>query len=139
MEPVQHVLNAPVPSLLILAGAICLLLGLIGKVGAYVDLDGYRQKVAAVIGGLLLVIGLVLYLTSKPTSAVTYRVVNVQPNDVLNIRGDTGENKPIIGSIPPDGRGIQVINKGRGVTGGWVRIKYKDAEGWVNSYYLTPE
>jgi hypothetical protein len=92
-------------------------------------------------------VGLVRYdiRTGKKTLLVTptppllpYRVVDVESNDVLNVRSGPGIENPIVGTIPPNGTDIQVT--GTGEQNGndiWVPIKYQEITGWVNSSYLT--
>lgn len=66
----------------------------------------------------------------------TYRVVRVRFDDVLNIRRDAGAGSPILGSIPPNGRGIAIIGQ---CIGDWCPIEHKGRTGWVNRIYLTNE
>jgi hypothetical protein len=77
--------------------------------------------------------------TATPSpNGLLYQVVHVKSNDVLNIREGAGVKYRITGTIPPDGRGIQITGEGRKADNAtWVPILYKDISGWVNRYYLT--
>lgn len=68
--------------------------------------------------------------------AVTYHVVGVAWNDVLNIRTGPSAAYPVIGAIPPDG--VDVVRVG-GCEGAWCRIRHDDTFGWVNTKYLAPD
>lgn len=71
---------------------------------------------------------------------IFYRVINVANNDVLNIREGAGVNYAIVGTIPPDGRDIQILGDGvQANNATWVPIIYKGISGWVNSYYLAKQ
>ncbi len=65
---------------------------------------------------------------------LTYRVANVQWNDVLNIRGAPSLQSRVVGVIPPDGSDIALLGAREGQ---WVLIRYRNAVGWVNQRYVT--
>ena len=65
----------------------------------------------------------------------TYRVVDVEHDDVLNIRAGPSVGYPIVGEIPPGGRGVRLLGHCRG----WCPVSYNGASGWVNGYYLAAE
>lgn len=65
----------------------------------------------------------------------TYRVVSVAADDVLNIRSGPSAGYPIVGLIPPRGRGVLII----GGCDEWCRVNYDGVTGWVNGRYLAPE
>ncbi|HRQ42566.1 MAG TPA: SH3 domain-containing protein [Chloroflexota bacterium] len=72
--------------------------------------------------------------------SVSYRVVNVQSDDVLNVRSGPGANYLILGTIPYNGTDVQVT--GEGITIGdswWVPIFYEGIFGWVNTSYLVEQ
>jgi uncharacterized protein YraI len=76
-----------------------------------------------------------LYLgTDMADAATTYRVVNVASNDVLNIRSGPNADLAIVGSIPPDSRGVRVVGA---CTGQWCPIDFHGIRGWVNKQYLA--
>ena len=60
--------------------------------------------------------------------ARTYRVVYVDPDDVLNIRSGPSVGYRIVGRIPPGGRGVRLV----GHCQGWCPVSYNGASGWVN-------
>ena len=65
----------------------------------------------------------------------TYRVVAVGFDDVLNIRSGPSAGHPVIGEIPPTGRGVRLTGPCRG----WCPISYNGASGWVHARYLAIE
>ena len=65
----------------------------------------------------------------------TYRVVDVDDDDVLNIRAGPSAGHPIVGEIPPTGRGLRLL----GECQIWCRISYNGAAGWVSARYLAAE
>ena len=69
-----------------------------------------------------------------------YAVVGVALDDVLNVRAQAGVQHPTTSGIPPYGTGIQVTGGGVEVSGSlWVRIRYGENTGWVNSRYLATQ
>jgi uncharacterized protein YraI len=68
-------------------------------------------------------------------SARTYRVVNVDYGDVLNIRSGPSAGFGIVGSIPPRGRGVRIVGSCRG----WCPVQYNGMSGWVNAAFLAAE
>jgi hypothetical protein len=66
----------------------------------------------------------------------TCRVVNVAPNDVLNIREYPSNQSRIIDIIPPASRGIKCFAK---TVGDWVLVRHERAEGWAYNRYLVRE
>lgn len=68
-----------------------------------------------------------------------YKVVNVDNNDVLVVHPEPGFATIAIGCLPPDGRDIESTTDGAITIGRslWVKIKYGELTGWVNSKYLT--
>jgi N-acetylmuramoyl-L-alanine amidase len=65
-----------------------------------------------------------------------YRVTDVAADDVLNIRAGPDADLAIVGSIPPNGRGVRIVGA---CSGQWCRIDYQGATGWVNRRYLVSE
>ena len=65
-----------------------------------------------------------------------YRVRGVSSNDVLNIRSGPGSKYPLVGEIPPNGRGVGVEgcapNNSR-----WCIVRYNCYRGWASIKYLT--
>src|SRR5262245_56721428 len=71
----------------------------------------------------------------EPEDERTYRVVYVAPGDVLNIRRGPSVAYPVVGMIPPGGRGVCLV----GQCQAWCPVSYNGASGWVNSAYLARE
>lgn len=67
-----------------------------------------------------------------------YTVVNVAPDDVLNVRAGPGVANPVVGTLPPHAQNVQVGESGQ-ETGGvlWLPVWYRGTQGWVNSNYLA--
>jgi hypothetical protein len=76
--------------------------------------------------------------TPAPPTDERYTVVNVEADDVLNVRSGPGVGNPIVGTIPPYGMEVHVTGAGQQVSGSlWVPIGYQGTTGWVNSHYLA--
>lgn len=71
-----------------------------------------------------------------PIRDITYRVIGVAANDVLNIRSGPNSDMAIVGTIPPDAGGIRMEG---GCTGQWCPISYRGVRGWVNRRFLAGE
>jgi hypothetical protein len=66
-------------------------------------------------------------------------VVNVAPDDVLNVRSGPGVSNPVVGSLPPHAQNVQVGEKGQDVGGTlWLPVWYRGTEGWASSRFLAP-
>jgi N-acetylmuramoyl-L-alanine amidase len=72
----------------------------------------------------------------KPSETASYRIVNVTPEDVLNIRSGPNADVSVVGTIPAAGRGVQIVGA---CSGQWCEIDYRGARGWVNRQFLTSE
>lgn len=62
-----------------------------------------------------------------------YDVTGVAANDVLNIRAEPSARARIIGTLPANARGIEVVDT---APNGWMRIYDGRRTGWVNGRYL---
>jgi SH3-like domain-containing protein len=67
--------------------------------------------------------------------AATYRVVDVERGDVLNMRAGPSSAYSVVGSIPPTEGGIRVI----GACRDWCNVEYKGVSGWVYHRFLAVE
>jgi hypothetical protein len=87
------------------------------------------------------VISGVKVLVATPTPpADFFRVINMQSNDVLNVRSGAGVNYPIVGTIPYNGTAIRITGQGVGVgQSTWFPIQYNELTGWVNGGYLVKQ
>ena len=77
---------------------------------------------------------------SHPPTELLYRIVNVQEDDVLNIRAKPTVDSALIGQIPPDGEGVQITGASfKTDDATWVPIQYKEVSGWVNRHFLSEQ
>lgn len=75
-----------------------------------------------------------------PEASHYFHVVNVADDDVLNMRRTAGARASIVGTIPPNGRCIAYLGEERSLsTNTWIKVRYGDSSGWVNSHYLTAQ
>jgi hypothetical protein len=65
-----------------------------------------------------------------------YRVIDVSPDDVLNMRSGPAANLSIVGTIPPNGRGVQLAGP---CDNNWCMVDYNGIRGWVNRRFLSGE
>ncbi|MCW9043931.1 MAG: SH3 domain-containing protein [Pseudopelagicola sp.] len=63
-----------------------------------------------------------------------HHVVNVAPNDVLNIRSAPNASAPVIGTLAPDANDIEVVAADE--TGQWGRINSGERSGWVSLRFM---
>ncbi|MCA9937162.1 MAG: hypothetical protein KC418_00860 [Anaerolineales bacterium] len=78
-------------------------------------------------------------LIPTPEANITYRVVYVVADDVLNVRGGPGVDNRIVSTLSPDATGVQMNAQSATAVGTsqWVTIAGNGASGWVNNLYLT--
>lgn len=62
-----------------------------------------------------------------------FDVSGVAADDVLNIRAMPDASAPVIGTLPPDARRIEVVEERRG----WARVNTAEGSGWVSARYLA--
>ncbi len=73
-------------------------------------------------------------------SDVTYAVVGVAADDVLNMRSGPGVENDIVGTIGPDGQVIRILPAEIDPTQpDWVKAVYGVNEGWVNATFLAEQ
>lgn len=76
--------------------------------------------------------------TPAPVTGVWHMVVNVEPNDVLNVRSAAGINHPVVGTLLPYAPNVLVTGPAQPVgPSRWVPITYGSISGWVNAGYLA--
>lgn len=63
-----------------------------------------------------------------------YRVVDVAPGDVLNIRNAPGTGGAILGGLPPGQAGVEVVALSPDAR--WGQINHAEGVGWVSMRYL---
>lgn len=84
-----------------------------------------------------------LTLLAAPALATTdawpalHDIVGVEAGDVLNIRSGPGTEFEIIGTIPHDAEGIEVIEPSEDFS--WARIVTGEGMGWVSLSYIVPQ
>lgn len=64
-----------------------------------------------------------------------YAVTGVEQGDELNIRLEPQSDADIIGSLPPQSAGIEVVGR----KGSWLQINSIEASGWVAARFLERE
>ena len=62
-------------------------------------------------------------------------VFGVQASDVLNLRSEPDAGSEIVGTLPPDATGIEVVS----VAGGWGLINIGEGSGYASMHFLRPE
>ena len=67
---------------------------------------------------------------------VSFRVAGVAVDDVLNVRTGPAPNYPIISTVPPHARGVNILGQ---CVQDWCRVRYTGASGWVNRRYLMTD
>lgn len=72
-----------------------------------------------------------------PPLPALYAVTDVASSDSLNIRAAPDATAEIIGTLPANARGIEVV--GRSLAGQWAQINTAERTGWVSLRYLRPD
>lgn len=62
-------------------------------------------------------------------------VTGVASNDVLNIRAEPNAKAPVVGKLPPNAKGIEVI----AVRNNWLRVNAGESSGWINGRFATTQ
>jgi len=71
---------------------------------------------------------------------VTYRVIHVDENDILNVRSGPGIENGVVASLEPGSGGVRIVGFGQIVGDStWVPINVNETSSWVNSRFLTEE
>ncbi len=76
------------------------------------------------------------YLTREASSGSSYRVQGIRSDDVLFIRAWPSPQSKKVGSIPPDGRGVDKLGPCKG---NWCKISYRGIIGWSSMMYLVAD
>lgn len=66
----------------------------------------------------------------------SFRVTHVANVDMLNVRQGPSEYHPIVGRIPPTGRGVRIVGV---CQAWWCPVVHRNVSGWVNRFYLVAE
>jgi uncharacterized membrane protein len=79
---------------------------------------------------------------SGPDPGLSYHVVNVGIDDVLNVRRDPSKAAPNIGRLQPNATGVIVTGVRQTAEGAhWWEVVHTTAEekvAWINAYFLAP-
>jgi SH3-like domain-containing protein len=68
--------------------------------------------------------------------AVTFRVVNVAFDDVLNVRSGPSPIAKVVSTIPPRATGLMKVAP---CEGEWCPVQHGQSTGWVHLYFIAPE
>jgi len=84
--------------------------------------------------------------TSLPKGAPTviepgpYAVVGLALDDALDVRAAPGNDRALVGTIPPYGTGLRVTGQGREAGAAtWAPLVYRELEGWTDSTFLAQQ
>ena len=109
---VEQILTAigqtPLPNLLVVGGLVFLFLAIVGKVGAKIVVSEQRQKAAAVIGAVLLLLGLGLQFAGQ---LVPLRVGRQTPRHPLRRYRRRGHQARTCGSVSRGIRKRRVLSR----------------------------
>jgi hypothetical protein len=111
MEMLKILRDTPLPTFLVIAGIFFLVLALVSQIGNYVTMPVQRQKVAAILGAVLLILGVGLYLVPAPQ--------HLQPQG-SQMAAATGPQQPSAPSLPSLPIHAQLT------TGAWVAFNRND-------------
>lgn len=84
------------------------------------------------LGLLAMFLALPALALAEPTY---HRVINVAPNDVLNVRAEPLARSADIGDLPHDAQRIEAFEFD--TTGNWARIALNERDGWIATRFLT--
>lgn len=87
------------------------------------------MRLAAVLALMLPLAAPAAAQTMLPT---LYDVTGVRADDVLNIRAMPDASSSILSELPPDAKGVEVVD----TRAGWARVNTFERSGWVNMRYL---
>ena len=103
-------------------------------------------KYGYIVGGLLFVGGIVATMIAgssnenKPKSTVTHAIINTVSG--LNLRTDSIKDESNVIMLMPSKDTVELLFKERkyikSSNDKWIKIKYKDKEGWVVKKFLKP-
>lgn len=66
-----------------------------------------------------------------------FAVTGVAADDALNLRAGPSSAAPVLGTLAPDARGVEVL--GFSPDGAWARLGLPEGEGWVARRFLDEE
>ncbi len=91
--------------------------------------------VKALLLGVFLVAASPAAATQEYILPTLFDVTGVAANDVLNIRSAPNASAPIIGTLSPQARDVEVV--GSDATGRWARINTGEQSGWAALRFLA--
>jgi len=76
--------------------------------------------------------------TQQPRSkqGSIFKVANVAPDDVLNVRKGPSADFDVVGELQPGSRGVTITGACQSL---WCPVQHESTSGWVNRMYLTSE
>lgn len=84
----------------------------------------------------LALLGAMVLAVTFAQAADTFRVVNVPPEDVLNIRAGPDVSFPVVGTLPRNARGVPALGE---CVEGWCPLRRGVVLGWSSARYLRRE
>lgn len=91
-----------------------------------------RHRIAAVV-----FMALALPATAAGILPSRFDVSGVAGGDALNVRAEPTTSAPVIATLAPDARGIEVV--ATDPSGRWGRVNAGEASGWASLHYLREE
>ena len=91
-------------------------------------------RVVAFLASITILAACAAMLSGHALAAGVYRVVNVGPNDMLNIRSGPSPAYPVLGAAPPSAGGLLELGP---CLQKWCNIQYGAVIGWVNGRFLA--
>jgi uncharacterized membrane protein len=79
------------------------------------------------------------FFLSSAVFAASYKVINVDSTDSLNMRTAARVSSSIVTSLPYNARQITVIKTVENRRSRWSKINWQGNVGWVNAYYLRQQ
>ncbi|MEL6734718.1 MAG: SH3 domain-containing protein [Pseudomonadota bacterium] len=76
--------------------------------------------------------GLAALTPITTTSAEAACVINVAPNDVLNVRSGPSTGNPIVGILQPGRCGVRIVQR----SGSWGYVTWSNGQGWANLRFI---
>lgn len=86
----------------------------------------------AALSALALALALAGPAAAQSVLPTLYDVTGVRADDVLNIRAMPDASSSILSELPPDAKGVEVVD----TRAGWARVNTFERSGWVNMRYL---
>ncbi|MEA3467127.1 MAG: hypothetical protein U9R57_02760 [Thermodesulfobacteriota bacterium] len=85
---IVEIARTPLPTILVMAGILFLFLAVVGKLGAWIVVSPQKQKLAGVLGSLLLIAGVILYIQRSSAPALPSVVTPAPGTSSINTLKD---------------------------------------------------